>query len=161
MTYQNTSIRTESEWQQKRAARRWGEYCLWSDDIPRELAPSAKGLFVASPTMTERTERHRKKRPSGWFKPPSGTSRIMYGKRYSQSRMNVLGGRYCTVKRYGDWWTVERCVLGMYEVLVFSLGPLLIVTSSRDAAMQLADCCSPHAPDALSFLSWEDVTRAR
>src|SRR5712691_8346493 len=118
MTYQNTSIRTESEWQPERAARGWGEHCRWSDDIPRELAPSAKGLFVASPAMSERTGRQRKKRPSGWFKPPSGTSRVIYGKRYSQSRKKVLGGRYCTVKRYGEWWTVERCALGIYEVLV-------------------------------------------
>jgi hypothetical protein len=85
---------------------------------------------------------------------PRGPNGIVYGKRYTQRTGKLLDGWFCTVRRYGELWTIERSALFDYEVLVFCLVPLLVVTPTYDSATQLAECCSPNPIERLGQFQW-------
>jgi len=149
MNYQDASIRGEPEVRPEvpQTVLKWGEFRERRTDIPRTFAPSAKGLFLPSDELL-RVAGYTpgSKHPGRWVRGRKGRRRLF------------TNDQSCRICGFGKWWVIERSG-GTHtnsQVLVFSLGSWLIVTPTYRAAIQLAERCSPHAPDALGLLSWAD-----
>jgi hypothetical protein len=125
---------------------RWGEFRERSRDIPSRFAPSSKGLFLPSDELL---------RFAGYIPGSRHPGRWV---REQKLRRRLFINQSCKVYGLGKWWVIERSG-GTHttpQVLVFSLGSWLIVTPTYLAAIRLAECCSPHVPDALGLLCWEE-----
>jgi hypothetical protein len=154
MSYQCAPIRTKFglQPQDTRTFSQQGKFVQLDEVIPNWFACFAEaGGFTPSDEVLRATGyRPGSRRPRGWG--PSegeGTRNIScFYKRFSPDDLSA-------VYRFGKWWAIDRCTLvSGVEALVYLPGAFLVLTSTYQAAMRLAEFCFPQPPDNMDLFQW-------
>jgi hypothetical protein len=129
-----------------------GKLVELDEAIPNWFACFAEaGGFMPSDEVLRATGyRLGSRRPRGW-EPSEGEGTRNISCFYKRFSPNDL----CAVYRFEKGWAVDRCTLmSGVEALVFSPAPFLVLTSTYQAAMRLAEFCFRHPPDKMGLFQW-------
>jgi len=113
--------------------------------LPDDLAPWAPGVVLASDYLLRASNyRQGARRPRGWLSRCKGGVFLKFPDDRSHLR----------VRQCGQFWTVERTVNCVGEMLAYPYGPLPIFTRTYQAAMRLAEYCHRRPRGTGSSLRW-------